>query len=201
MILLENNTNEHNNEHIESILHEVHSSEKINKFRTKGILVYENEFTLTDAEAYDGLKNSGMIKTTGIRSVVYTVLLLLAMAGFIFSYAVKGNFNDIVFTFISAAVLVIVWTVPLISLKKLAKANANGNSIKFRLYEDCLHILCNDNSWLIELDNSNKIRISKNVIIIKRLKDNQLFVIPLRAVADRSKERVLGILRKGMMDL
>ncbi len=196
MILLENN-----NEHIDNILHEVHNSEEINKFRTKGILVYENEFTLTNSEAYDGLKNSGMIKTTGVRSVVYTVLLLIAMAGFIFSYTVKGNFNDIVFTIISAAVLAMVWMIPNFSLKKLAKANANGNLIRFRLYEDCLHILCNDNSWLIELDNSNKIRISKNVIIIKRLKDNQLFVIPLRAVADRSKERVLGILRKGMMEL
>ena len=197
MILLENN----NNEHIDNILHEVHNSEEINKFRTKGILVYENEFIITNAEAYDGLKNSGMIKTTGVRSVVYTVLLLIAMAGFIFSYTVKGNFNDIVFTFISAVVLAIVWTVPLISLKKLAKANANGNSIKFRLYEDCLHILCNDNSWLIELDNSNKIRISKNVIIIKRLKDSQLFVIPLRAVSERNKDRVLSILKKGMMEL
>ena len=198
---MENNINEHNNEHIDSILHEVHNSEEINKFRTKGILVYENEFTLTNADAYDGLKNSGMIKTTGLRSIVYTVLLLIAMAGFIFSYTVKGNFNDIIFTVISAAVLAVVWIAPYASLKKLARANANGNVIKFRLYEDCLHILCNDNSWLIELDNSNKMRVSKNVIIIKRLKDSQLFVIPLRAVADRSKERVLGILRKGMMDL
>ena len=95
--------------------------------------------------------------------------------------------------------LVVIWCVPYISLKRLAKANANGNVIKFKVYSSSLHIFCNDNSWYIALDNSNRMKICSNLIIIKRLKVNQLFVIPLRAVEESNKDEIIDIIKKGTL--
>lgn len=188
-------------DNIKDILDEVHNSEDIKNCRAKKELIYENEFTLKKSEAYEGLKNSGMIKTVNHRSIVYTAILLLAIAGFIAAYVVQQNINDIIFAVISFVVLVVVWVVPFVYLNNLAKANVNGNVIRFKVYNDTLHILCNENKWNITLDNSNKVKFCQNVIIIKRIKDEQLFVIPKRTIEENKKEIVIDILKKGMLDL
>ena len=108
-------------DNIKEILDEVHYSENINECRKKEILIYENEYIISKNEAYEGLKNSGMIKTAGTRIVIYTVILLLAIAGFIAAYVIRNNINDLIFSFISLAVLVIIWLIPHFSLDKLAK--------------------------------------------------------------------------------
>ena len=137
-------------DNIKEILDEVHYSENINECRKKEILIYENEYIISKNEAYEGLKNSGMIKTAGTRIVIYTVILLLAIAGFIAAYVIRNNINDLIFSFISLAVLVIIWLIPHFSLDKLAKVNANGNVIKFKVYDRSLQIFCNNNSWYTE---------------------------------------------------
>ena len=80
-------------DNIKEILDEVHYSENINECRKKEILIYENEYIISKNEAYEGLKNSGMIKTAGTRIVIYTVILLLAIAGFIAAYVIRNNIN------------------------------------------------------------------------------------------------------------
>lgn len=190
---------DNNGDSIKEILNEVHNSEEISKCRGSEKLIYENEFVINKTEAYEGLKNSGMIKTVGGRSVIYTIILVLAIAGFVAAYVIQNNINDLIFAIISFIVLVVIWCVPYISLKRLAKANANGNVIKFKVYSSSLHIFCNDNSWYIALDNSNRMKICSNLIIIKRLKDNQLFVIPLRAVEESNKDEIIDIIKKGTL--
>ncbi|MEE0929639.1 MAG: hypothetical protein UIM53_01405, partial [Acutalibacteraceae bacterium] len=123
-------------DNIKDILDEVHNSEDIKSYRTQKELVYENEFTLKKSEAYEGLKNSGMIKTVGHRSIVYTIILILAIVGFIVAYIVQQNINDIIFAAISFIVLVVVWIVPFVYLNNLAKANVNGNVIRFKVYNN-----------------------------------------------------------------
>lgn len=201
MVLDSNFESVNSTDNIKEILDEVYYSENINECRKKEILIYENEYIISKNEAYEGLKNSGMIKTAGTRIVIYTVILLLAIAGFIAAYVIRNNINDLIFSFISLAVLVIIWLIPHFSLDKLAKVNANGNVIKFKVYDRSLQIFCNNNSWYIPLDNSNRMKLCKNVIIIKRIKDNQLFVIPLRAIEDDKTEAVLEVLKKGTLTL
>ncbi len=188
-----------NNDSIKNILDEVHNSEEYSKCRENDTFVYENEFILKKNESYEALKNSGMIKTTGSRSVAYTIILILAIAGFISAYIIQNNFHDLVFAFISFIVLAVIWLVPYFYLNKLAKVNTNGYVIKYRLFTRSLQIFCNENSWYIPLDNSNRMMVCKNVIVIKRVKDNQLFVIPLRVTDE--KELVVHTLQKGMLDL
>ena len=188
-----------NNENIKNILDEVHNSEEYNKCRENDVCLYENEFVLKRNESYEALKNSGIIKTVGSRSVIYTVILLIAVLLFVSAYVMQKNFHDLVFAFISLVVLAVVWLVPHFYISKLAKVNTNGQVIKYKLFKRSLQIFCNENSWYIPLDNSNRIKICKNVIVIKRVKDDQLFVIPLRVTDD--KGLVMDTLKRGMLDL
>lgn len=188
-------------DNIKDILDEVHNSKDIESCRTRKELIYENEFILKKSETYEGLKNSGVVKTIGPRSIIYTIILVLAIGGFIVAYVVQQNINDIIFAVISFTVLILVWIVPFFYLNNLAKANVNGNVIKLKVYNNILQILCNENKWNITLDNSNKIKFCQNVIIVKRIKDEQLFLIPKRAIEQDKKEEVINILKKGMLDL
>ncbi len=192
---------ENNNDNINKILDEVHrNSDKISKCLSKDELVYENEYLINKSEAYEGLKNSGMIKTVGARTVVYTIILVVAITCFIVAYIFKHNSVDLAGAIFSAIVLGIILIIPKYSLNKLAKLNANGNLIKFSVYNNSVHILCNENSWYIKLNNSNRMKICKNVLIIKRTNDDQLFVIPLRAIEENKKEEVIAVLKKGMLN-
>ena len=124
---------------------------------------------------------------------------MFAIACFIVAYVFKENSIDLAAAVFSAVVLAIILIIPEYSLNKLAKLNANGNLIKFSVYNNSLQILCNENSWYIKLNNSNRMKICKNVLIIKRSKDNELFVIPLRAIDESKKEEVIAVLKKGTL--
>lgn len=188
-----------NNDNISKILDEVHNSEEISKCLSKEELIYENEYSINKEEAFEGLKNSGMIKTVGARTIIYTLILLIAIGCFIIAYVFKDNFTDLFLAVVSFVVLIIIWLIPHFSLNKLAKLNANGNIIKFSVYSNSLQIRCNENSWYIKLNNSNRMKLCKNVIIIKRVKDDQLFVIPLRAIEESKRDEVISRLKKGTL--
>lgn len=190
---------ENNNDNISKILDEVHNSEEISRCLSKDKLVYEGEYIIKKTEAYEGLKNSGMIKTIGARTIIYTIILLIAITGFVSVYVLQQNINNLILAVISLVVLAIIWIIPRYSLNKLAKLNANGNVIKFSVYNNSLQILCNDNSWYIKLNNSNRMKLCKNVLIIKRVKDEQLFVIPLRAIEESKRDDVIELLKKGTL--
>lgn len=190
---------ENNSDNISKILDEVHNSEEISKCLSKDELIYENEYKIKKDEAYEGLVNSGMIKTVGAKTIIYTIILIVAIACFIVAYVYENKFRDLFLTVVSFGVLVIIWLIPKFSLNKLARLNANGNIIKFSVYSNSLQIRCNENSWYIKLNNSNRMKLCKNVIVIKRVKDNQLFVIPLRAIEESKRDEVIGLLKKGTL--
>lgn len=190
---------ENNNDNISKILDEVHNSEEISKCLTKEKLIYENEFIIKKDEAYEGLVNSGMVKTVGEKAVIYTIILIVAIFCFIVAYVYENNFRDLFLTVVSVGVLVVIWLIPKFSLNKLARLNANGDTIKFSVYSNSLQIRCNENSWYIKLNNSNRMKLCKNVIIIKRVKDDQLFVIPLRAIDESKRDEVIALLKKGTL--
>lgn len=190
---------ENNNDNISKILDEVHNSEEISKCLTKEKLIYENEFIIKKDEAYEGLVNSGMVKTVGEKAVIYTIILIVAIFCFIVAYVYENNFRDLFLTVVSVGVLVVIWLIPKFSLNKLARLNANGDTIKFSVYSNSLQIRCNENSWYIKLNNSNRMKLCKNVIIIKRVKDDQLFVIPFRAIDESKRDEVIALLKKGTL--
>lgn len=159
--------------------------------------VYKSEFSLTKAEAFEGLKKSGMIKTVDRRLIIYIIILVVAIVLFLLTYFKNGDINNLIFAVISLVILIIMAVVPSVYLSRLAKENANGNIIHFELYKDSIHILCNKNKWYIPLNDTNGVKFCNSVIIIKRFSDNQLFLIPLRAIKEEKFDEVTEIIRLG----
>ena len=190
---------EENRQQIDEILDEVHQLHETDKSLHSKVLLCKGSYQLTKSEAYEGLHYTGVTNKFVSSSLLYTVLLLLAMGGFVFAYSVKGNFNNIIFTIIAFIVLVIVWIIPKKQMSALAKQNADGTKITFWVYET--HIVVSDgkNRYCIHLDNSSRMKISKRLIIIKRLKDGRIFVIPLHAVKRSERKNILQLLRNGML--
>ena len=158
-----------------------------------------SDFVMKKDEAYEGLVNSGMIKTVGVKSVIYTIILIIAIVCFIVAYIYENKFRDLFLTVVSVGVLAVIWLIPKFSLNKLARLNAKGDTIKFSVYSNSLQIRCNENSWYIKLNNSNRMKLCKNVIIIKRVKDDQLFVIPFRAIDKSKRDEIIDLLKKGTL--
>lgn len=171
--------------------------DEVSKFSVNEEPVYKTEFSLTKAEALEGLKKSGIIKTTDRRLIIYIVILVVAVILFLLTYFKNGDINNLIFAVISFVILVIMAVVPSVYLIRLARENANGNVIHFELYKDSIHILCNKNKWYIPLDDTNGVKFCNNVIIIKRSSDNQLFLIPLRVIKEEKFDEVTGIIRLG----
>lgn len=165
-----------------------------------GDLIYQTEYSISKDEAFEGLKKSGIIKTVDGRAILYTLILIVAIVIFLLAYFKDGNINNLIFAVISFVVILIIIIVPLVSLNRLAKLNANGNIINLKIYENCMQIFCNANSWYIPLDTTNGMKKCKNVIILKRVRDNQLFLIPLKAIDDSLKQMVLNTLESGTFD-
>ncbi len=190
---------EENRQRIDEILNEVHHLHETDKSLHSKILLCEGSFRLTKAEAYEVLNYTGVTNKEVRRSLIYTVLILLAMAGFVFSYTVKENFNNIIFTLIAFAILIVVWIVPKKQISALAKQNVDGKEITFQIYETHLVMSDGENRYCIHLDNSSRLKTSKHMIMIKRLKDNKVFVIPFQAIERSKREEILTLFRNGMM--
>lgn len=165
-----------------------------------GEMLYQTEYSISKEEAFEGLKKSGIIKTVDGRAILYTIILIIAIALFSLSYFKDGNINNLIFAIISFVLILIIIIVPLASISRLAKENANGNVINLKIYENSVQIFCNANSWYIPLDSTNGMKRCKNVIILKRVCDNQLFLIPLRAINDVNRDKVISTLENGTFD-
>ena len=190
---------EENRQRIDEILDEVHHLHETDKSLHSKKLYYKGSFRLTKAEAYEVLNYTGVTNKEVRRSLIYTVLILLAMAGFVFSYTVKENFNNIIFTLIAFVILIFIWIISKRQISFLAGQNANGKEITFQIYETHLVMSDGENRYCIHLDNSSCLKTSKHMIIIKRLKDNKVFVIPFQAIERSQREDILTLFRNGMM--
>lgn len=168
------------NENIDEILNDVKMAKK--EIEVPENLLGDFSYSLTYDEAYHCLKNAGLYKTSGKRAIVYTVLMVIAALGFFFSYIVKNDINWLVFTFVSLAVIAVIWIVPAVQLKRLAKINSDGRIIKVKVFDDKIFIDGNDNKWKLNLDKTNKLKIFDDIYILYTAERGKIFVIPTRVL-------------------
>lgn len=168
------------NDNIDEILDDLKKAKQ--EVDITGNLLGEISYSLTYNEAYHCLKNAGLYKTSGKRAIVYTVLMVIAALGFLISYIVKNDINWLIFSGVSIAVIVVIWLVPAIQLKKLAKINSDGKIIKARIYRDKILINTNDEKWEISLDTKNRLKIYDDIYIFYTGEKGQIFVIPTRVL-------------------
>ena len=81
----------------------------------------EFSYTLTEKEVYDGLRLSGVYRTTGKRAVVETAILGVFCLFFLVSYVLQKETFNLIMTFVSLGVLLALNLVPRLDMRKQAK--------------------------------------------------------------------------------
>jgi len=156
----------------------------------------EVSYALTQQEAYLCLKKAGIFKTSGKRAIVYTILMIIAAAGFFVSFLLGQNVNWLVFAIISLLIIAVIWLVPYFQLKRLAKENAKGNVIKAKITEEKITIIGNDSSWKIPLDQTSRLSQGDGLLVF-HTQNKQLFAIPERAIRPENLQKVKSLVQKG----
>lgn len=169
------------------------------KLDKESSVIQELSYSLTQSEAYKCLKKAKIIKTVGARAIVFTVVLILAAAGFFISYFYQKNINNLIFGGISLAIIAIIWIFPTFHLQKLAKMNSNGKVITANVYTNKIVIGKEEESWTIRLDKSNKYKRYDDILMFYTTDEGQFFVIPVRALDKDKKEEILKLIEEGTL--
>ena len=162
----------------------------------KETLCEDISFSLTEEEAYICLKNAGIFKTSGKRAVLYTLFMAIAAAGFFISYIFGQNYNWLIFAVICLLVIAVIWIVPYVQLKKLAKENAKGDVIRASVREDMIEIKGDGSMWEIPLNRTSRLSEKGNMLIL-HTENGQLFTIPERAIPSEKLAEIKKIVKRG----
>ena len=150
---------------------------------------YEFSYTLTEQEIYDGLKKSGIYKTSGKRAVIESVILGVFFLFFVWAFLYKRKFFEGVMAVVTLGVLLAVTFVPRHDMKKQAKTGRKD--IKLRLYHDQLYIDAGETSNAVALDGTTEIKLlEKEKLLVLLLQGGGLLIIPLRGIPKEYRGQV-----------
>lgn len=160
------------------------------------VLIEKVSFSLTTEEALNCLKKARVIKTTGKRASIYCIILGICAVAFFADFLIKKDYNPLIFSILSLAIIAIIIIAPNISLNKLAKENSNGKIIGAEIFSDKIVIGKGEESWNINLDNSCAVAQENNMYIFFT-KDKQLFAIPKRAISQDNSQEIEKLIIDG----
>ncbi len=155
-------------------------------------------YTLTEKEIYDGLRLSGVYRTSGKRAIVETVILAVFCLFFFISYLFQKELFNLVMTFVSLGVLLLLNLVPRLDMRKQAKSC--HREVKLRLYPDRFILETEAGSQSVLLDGTSEIRAvgkKDGKLLIVRIAGGGLLVIPLRAIPEGMRGQALSFLLQG----
>ena len=156
-------------------------------------------YSLTREEIYNCLRHSRMYKTKGMRAVFETVIFALASVAFFMAYFLsKNEYNgyNLFFAIFCLCMIAVIWIVPFVHLKSMAKIMADGKLIEVEIYPDHLDIGRDFGAWSIELDGSAEIAEFDNIFMIFTPK-GQSFAIPERIIEPELYYEIKAILFSG----
>lgn len=151
-------------------------------------------YTLTQQEVYDGLRLSGIYKTTGKRAVVETVILAVFCLFFVVSFCLKQEAFSLVMAIISAAVLLALNLVPRMDMRKQAKKGQLD--VRIRLYPTKMVVETGDGTQTILLDGSSEIKAvgREHRLLVVRIAGGGLLIIPERSIPKEIRGQALNLL-------
>ena len=91
------------------------------------------DFILEENEVLETLKRAGIYKTKGNRAILYTVIMAIAAVGFALSCYYGNNYNWLFFSVLCVVIIGAIWLVPTLHLKKLARENTTGDSVRLKI--------------------------------------------------------------------
>lgn len=156
-------------------------------------------YSLTQEEMYKCLNHSNLFKTKGARAVVQSIILAFAAIVFLITYFVTDssyNSYNLFFGIVCLVMIAVIWIVPHLHLKSMAKMMADGKIIELEIYPTRLDIGRDDGAWTIELDGTSEISEFDNIFMIYTQK-GQSFAIPERVIEPEVYNDVRAILLSG----
>ena len=92
--------------------------------------------------------------------------------------------------------IAVIWIVPQIYLRSMAKMLADGNKIEAEIYPTHIDIGRDDGKWSIDLDGRSAIEEFDNIIMIFSEKD-RAFAIPERVIEPEYYNEIRAMLMSG----
>ena len=154
------------------------------------------DFILEENEVLETLKRAGIYKTQGNRAILYTVIMAIAAVGFALYCYYGNNYNWLFFSVLCVVIIGAIWLVPTLHLKKLARENTTGDSVRMKITNEDITQKSGDKEWIIPLDKTGTLEIGEEIIIV-RTYHGQMFTIPKRSIEPDIYKRVLQVLKNG----
>ena len=160
---------------------------------------FKLSYVLTEEEMYKCLYHSNIIKTKGSRAVIQSILLGIASVVFFITYfttTTQYNSYNLFFGIFCLIMIAVIWIVPQIYLRSMAKMLADGNKIEAEIYPTHIDIGRDDGKWSIDLDGRSAIEEFDNIIMIFSEKD-RAFAIPERVIEPEYYNEIRAMLMSG----
>ncbi len=158
-------------------------------------------YSLTSKEMYQCLYHSRMYKTKGSRAVFQSIVFGLAALAFFLTYWMTDSPyhpQNLFFGILCLVMIAVIWLVPRLHMKSLARIMANGKTIEAEIYPTHIDIGRDDGAWRIELDGSAEIAEFDSIIMIYTDNDRS-FAIPERVIEPEVYNEIKAILLSGTM--
>jgi len=156
-------------------------------------------FVMTKEEMYKCLYHSDLYKTKGTRAVISSVIFGIAAVVFAVACFTSGEATrsmNLFFSIFCLVMIVLVWLVPYLHIKSLAKVMANGKTVEAEVYPDHIDIGSGSGAWSIDLDGNCELLEFDNIFMIC-LKDGRNFAIPERVIEPEVYNEFKAILISG----
>lgn len=153
----------------------------------------EFSYTLTEEEVFDGLRLSGVYKTSGKRAVIESVLLGIFAVVFLGTFLWRQQLLDLVIGLVSLGLLAAVLIVPRLDMKKQAKLAQPH--VRVRLYED--HLVANGGveDQTIPLREGVNTRLVKDrTLVTLAVKKGGMLIVPVRAIPQELRGKAMSLL-------
>ena len=140
-------------------------------------------YVMTREEMVRCLYHSNIYKTKGSRAVFASVLFGAAAVIFAVAYFTTNQYQpaNLFFSIFSLVMIVLIWLVPFLHIRSMAKVMANGKTIEAEVYPDHIDIGQGAGAWEIDLDGNCELMEFDNIFMIA-LPDGRNFAIPERVI-------------------
>lgn len=156
-------------------------------------------YKLTKKEIYESIKRAGYYKISKIKSIVETIIVSIALAIFLVSYFIYGNSINIGMTIVCAVVIVAIWLVPHLIVKKQVEIKkSTAKEITVDIYPDEIEVNKGNNGWEIQLDSTSQLEEYDDMFILY-LPNTNIFIIPIRAIEPNVLGDIGSFLKAGTM--
>ncbi len=162
---------------------------------------FEFSYALEDREILDGLRTSGIYKTSGKRAVIETaVLAVMGIIAFVLFFVRDRQPFDLILGILCIVIIFVLNWYPRNDMKKrMRNMEDSERKIRLRVYEDRIYVYAKESS---EMNlNETVVRRAERVKIISLMpKAGGILLLPEEKIPEADRQAVIDILMKNSED-